>query len=267
MENDFEVALLLWAPLGFVFLSLGLQFRKDSSSQKFGKVLGAIGFVLFGASFLTVPSSPSAASSSLLVNILPSLGLMVIGLYIALFAGEIPVKRFPSRLRPMGLLMFVTGFALFEAMHWTNHALLPSTMWEGESNRFWMIFRPTFLLAMSSFLLASGYLVNLIGQRISQTSKILYLTGSVSLVLLILSVMFDGSSTTSDEFHNSVLLAASDILGFLSGVGLTIIVFGLTIWQYERKRPGLHRLPPPDQEQLNTAAEIVRNNIGGGEDE
>lgn len=87
------------------------------------------------------------------------------------------------------------------------------------------------------------------------------------MVLLILSVMFDGSSTTSDEFHNSVLLAASDILGFLSGVGLTIIVFGLTIWRYERKRPGLDRLPPPDQEQLNTAAEIVRNNIGGGEDE
>jgi len=79
--------------------------------------------------------------------------------------------------------------------------------------------------------------------------------------------MFNGSSMTSDEFHNSILLAASDILGFISGVGLTILVFGLTIWQYERKRPGLDRLPPPDQEQLNIAAEIVRNNIGGEEDE
>jgi hypothetical protein len=156
MENDFEVALLLWAPLGFVFLSLGLQFRKDTSSQKFGKVLGAIGILLFGASFLTVPSSPSAASSSLFVGILPSLGLMVIGLYIALFAGEIPVQRFHSKFRPVGLLMFVAGFALFEAMHWTDHAFIPSTMWKGESNRFWMIFRPTFLLAMSSFLLAGG---------------------------------------------------------------------------------------------------------------
>lgn len=267
MENDFEVALLLWAPLGFVFLSLGLQFRKDTSSQKFGKVLGAIGILLFGASFLTVPSSPSAASSSLFVGILPSLGLMVIGLYIALFAGKIPVQRFHSKFRPVGLLMFVAGFALFEAMHWTDHAFIPSTMWKGESNRFWMIFRPTFLLAMSSFLLAGGYLVNLIGQRISQTSKILYLTGSVSLVLLTLSVIFDGSSSASEEFHNSALLAASDILGFLSGVGLTILVFGLTIWQYEQRRPGLDRLPPPNEEQLSIAAEIVRNNIGGGEDE
>ena len=145
--------------------------------------------------------------------------------------------------------------------------MLPSTSWEGETNRFWMIFRPTFLLAMSSFLLAGGYIVNRIGQRISQTSRILYLTGGFSLLLLIFSVLFDGSNTTSDEFHNSVLLAASDLLGFLSGVGLTVLVFGLTIWQFERKRPALNKLPPPTQEQLVKASDIVQQNIGGGEDE
>ena len=47
MENDIEVALLLWAPLGLVFLSLGLQFRKDQSAQKMGKILGLIGLVVF----------------------------------------------------------------------------------------------------------------------------------------------------------------------------------------------------------------------------
>ena len=267
MENDLKVALMLWAPLGMVFLSLGLQFRNDGSAQKAGKILGFIGLILFSVSFLTVPSSPSAASSALFVSILPSLLLMSIGLYIALFAGDIPVQRFSPRMRPIGLLMFVLGFALFEAMHWNDSSMLPSTSWEGETNRFWMIFRPTFLLAMSSFLLAGGYIVNLIGQRISQTSRILYLTGGFSLLLLIISVLFDGSNTTSDEFHNSVLLAASDLLGFLSGVGLTVLVFGLTIWQFERKRPALNKLPPPTQEQLVKASDIVQQNIGGGEDE
>ena len=97
MENDLSVALMLWAPLGLVFLSLGLQFRKDVSAQKAGRVAGLIGLGFFGVSFITVPESPSAASSALLVSVLPSLLLMSIGLYIALFAGDIPVRRFSRK--------------------------------------------------------------------------------------------------------------------------------------------------------------------------
>ena len=52
MENDLEVALLLWAPLGLVFLSLGLQFRKDRSAQKIGKILGTVGLILFALLFI-----------------------------------------------------------------------------------------------------------------------------------------------------------------------------------------------------------------------
>ena len=267
MDNELDVALLLWAPLGLVFLSLGLQFRKDASAQRVGKLLGAGGLIVFGVSFLTVPSSPSAASSSLLVNILPSLIMMIAGLYIALFSGKIPVKRFHPKMRPVGLLMFILGFALIESMHWNAFEFLPTTAWEGETNQFWMIFRPTFLLALSSFLLAGGYLLSLTKQKITQASRVLYATGGLSTTLLILNVMFDASSTTASDFHNSVFLAMSDILGFLSGVGLTILVFGLIIWRYEQKRPGLERLPPPNQEQLNIAATIVQQNIGGGEDE
>ena len=267
MENDVEVALLLWAPLGLVFLSLGLQFRKDQSAQKMGKILGLIGLVAFAISFMTVPSSPSAASSALFVSILPSLILMIVGLYIALFSGDIPVRRFSAKIRPLGLLMFLFGFALFESMHWNDASFIPSTSWEGETNRFWMIFRPTFLLAMSSFLLAGGYLVTLIGERINHTSRILYITGGFSLMLLLLSIFIDGSTTTAEEFHSSVLLAGSDILGFVSGIGLMILVFGLTIWQFERKRPALNRLPPPSQEQLEKASEIIQQNLGGSEDE
>lgn len=267
MENELKVALLLWAPLGVVFLSIGLQFRKDPVVQRIGKVFGGAGMLLFSVSFLTVPSSPSAASSALLVSILPSVLLMFLGLYIALFSGDVPVRRFSTKLRPLGLLMFVFGFALLEAMHWNSDDWLPSISWDGENNRFWMIFKPTFLLAMSSFLLASGYLVNLIGQRISQTSRVLYFTGGFSFVLLLVSVLVDGSETTSEEFHTSVLYAASDILGFLAGVGLTVICFSLAIWQFERKRPALVKLPPPDSEQLIQAANIIKNNIGGDDDE
>ena len=267
MESELKVALLLWAPLGFVFLSLGLQFRKDMFSQKIGKILGLVGLIGFGLSFLTVPSSPSAASSAMFVSIFPSVILMLGGLYLALFSGNVPVRRFKPAFRPVGLLMFLIGFALFESIHWHDNSLIPSAMWDGEINRFWMIFRPTFLLALSSFLLAGGYFVNLVGQRISQTSRILYVTGAISLLLLITSILFDGSNTTSDEFHNSVLLSVSDILGFLSGIGLTVLLFGLTIWQYERKRPALNQLPPPTKSQLEQAASIIQENIGGDDDE
>jgi hypothetical protein len=44
-------------------------------------------------------------------------------------------------------------------------------------------------------------------------------------------------------------------------------VFTLAIWQYERKRPGIEDLPPPSDEQLNFAAEVIRKNIGGEESE
>lgn len=267
MENELKVALLLWAPLGLLFLSFGLQFRKDPGVQNVGKAIGGVGILLFSTSFLTVPSSPSAASSALLVSILPSTILMFLGLYIALFSGDVPVRRFSQGLRPIGLLMFVFGFALLEAMHWVRSDSLPSTMWDGETNRFWMIFKPTFLLAMSSFLLAGGYLVNLIGQRISQTSRILYLTGAFSFLLLFISVLVDGSETMSEEFHTAVLYAASDLLGFLAGIGLTIICFSLAIWQFERKRPGLDKLPPPNTQQLTQAANIIKSNLGGDDDE
>ena len=267
MDNNIQVALLLWAPLFLVFLSLGLQFRKDSSAQKAGRILGLVGLIGFGMSYLTVPSSPSAASSALFVGLLPTLFLMSVGLYVALFAGDIPVRRFSSKMRPVGLLMFILGFALFESMHWNNASFLPSMFWDGETNRFWMIYRPTFLLAMSSFLLAGGYIVSVTAKRVSQASIILYTTGAFSFLFLILSVLFDTSTTSSEEFHNSVLLAASDILGFLSGIGLTILAFGVAVWQYERKRPALHKLPPPNQDQLAKAASIVKQNIGGGEDE
>ena len=46
MENDLSVALMLWAPLGLVFFSLGLQFRKDVSAQKAGKVVGLFFFLI-----------------------------------------------------------------------------------------------------------------------------------------------------------------------------------------------------------------------------
>ena len=85
MENELKVALLLWAPLGLVFVSFGLQFRKDSGAQKFGKVIGA-----WDSSVQRIFPHRSVfsfrSSSALLVSILPSTILMFLGLYIALFS-------------------------------------------------------------------------------------------------------------------------------------------------------------------------------------
>ena len=97
MQDEIRAALLLWIPLAIASLGMAMQFRRQHSLQNLGKGFLILGGSLYLASFLTVPESPSAASSALIVAILPALLLIFVGLYIATFAGDIPVKRFNSK--------------------------------------------------------------------------------------------------------------------------------------------------------------------------
>ncbi len=267
MQDEIKAALLLWIPLAIVFLGIAMQFRRQHSLQNLGKGFLIIGGAVYLASFMTVPESPSAASSALIVAILPALLLIFTGLFIATFSGNIPVRRFSPQLRPLGLLLFIFGFALLEWMNWHQSNWLPSLLWEGETNKYWFIFRPTFLLGMSSILLSGSYVIKNMGEGKNEASRNLFVLGSFSFAFLLLGLSTDNAYTTKQEFSTSLWLATSDLFGILAGIGLSIIVFTLAIWQYERKRPGLGNLPPPSDEQLKTAAEMIQNNLGGEENE
>lgn len=267
MQDEIRAALLLWIPLAIASLGIAMQFRRQRSLQNLGKGFLLVGGGLYLASFLTVPESPSAASSALIVAILPALLLIFVGLYIATFSGDIPVQRFNPKLRPLGLLLFIFGFALLETMNWYDENWLPSLLWEGETNKYWLIFRPTFLLGMSSILFCGSYVVKHIGEDRNDVSRNLFILGLFSFGFLLLGLYTDNAYTNTNQFSTSVWLATSDLFGILAGLGLSIIVFALTIWQYERKRPGIGDLPPPSSEQLELAAEVIRKNIGGEENE
>ena len=267
MQDEIKAALLLWIPLAIAFLGIAMQFRRQHSLQNLGKGFLILGGSIYLASFLTVPESPSAASSALIVAILPALLLIFVGLYVATFSGDIPVRRFNPKQRPVGLLLFISGFALLETMNWSDESWLPSLLWEGETNKYWLIFRPTFLLGMSSILLCGSYIIKHMGDNRNDASRNLFILGIFSFGFLLLGLYTDNAYTTTSQFSTSVWLATSDLFGILAGLGLSIIVFTLAIWQYERKRPGLDNLIPPSNEQLELAAEIIRNNIGGEENE
>ena len=105
------------------------------------------------------------------------------------------------------------------------------------------------------------------GDNRNDASRNLFILGIFSFGFLLLGLYTDNAYTTTSQFSTSVWLATSDLFGILAGLGLSIIVFTLAIWQYERKRPGLDNLIPPSNEQLELAAEVIRNNIGGEENE
>ena len=267
MQDEIRAALLLWIPLAVASLGIAMQFRRQHSLQNLGKGFLILGGILYLASFLTVPESPSAASSALIIAIIPALLLIFVGLYIATFSGDIPVRRFNPKLRPLGLLLFISGLALLETMNWHDEKWLPSLLWEGETNKYWLIFRPTFLLAMSSILFCGSYVVKHMGENRNNASRNMFILGVFSFGFLLLGLYTDNAYTTTNQFSTSVWLATSDLFGILAGFGLSIIVFTLAIWQHERKRPGLGNLPPPSSEQLGLAAEIIRKNLGGEENE
>ena len=267
MQDDIRAALLLWIPLAVASLGIAMQFRRQHSLQNLGKGFLILGGILYLASFLTVPESPSAASSALIVAIIPAFLLIFVGLYVATFSGDIPVRRFNPKLRPLGLLLFICGLALFETMNWHDDKWLPSLLWEGETNKYWLIFRPTFLLGISSILFCGSYVVKHMGENRNDASRNLFILGVFSFGFLLLGLYTDNAYTTTSQFSTSVWLATSDLFGILAGLGLSIIVFTLAIWQYERKRPGLGDLPPPSSEQLGLAAEVIRKNLGGEENE
>jgi hypothetical protein len=267
MQDEIKAALLLWIPLAIAFLGIAMQFRRQHALQNLGKGFLILGGGVYLASFLTVPESPSAASSALFVAILPALLLIFIGLFIATFSGEIPVRRFNPKFRTLGLLLFICGLALLEWMNWYESNWLPSLLWEGETNKYWLIFRPTFLLSMSSILLCGSYVVKDMGENRNDASRNLFILSVFSFAFLLVGLYTDNAYTTTSQFSTSLWLATSDLFGILAGFGLSVTVFTLAIWQFERKRPGIGDLSPPSDEQLNFAAEVIRNNLGGEESE
>ena len=105
------------------------------------------------------------------------------------------------------------------------------------------------------------------GDDRNDASRNLFTLAIFSFGFLLLGLFIENAHTTTSQFSTSLWLATSDLFGIFAGLGLSVIVFTLAIWQYERKRPGLENLPPPSLDELDFAAKVIGKNLGGEEDE
>ena len=117
------------------------------------------------------------------------------------------------------------------------------------------------------FLLAGGYVVNLVGERTNQTSRALLDWGIV--VFAFASQRF--FRWFIDQFRR-ILQCSSSWLQAIYWVSSLALVWqslplALRYGSLRASGPVSTKLPPPSSDQLLKAAQIVQQNLGGDEDE
>jgi hypothetical protein len=213
------------------------------------------------ASSWTVPESDSSASGHLLLTILgPSL-LLVYGLYGMVFGGNVPVGRLDDSSRWSGFVAVLASLAIFSAMHWANY----TPIWRGQVNPYWLVFFPTFLLFSTSITsLASIALVGYGNERSSEATKMAMLSVTLSGIALS-AMLFDGSSTSAEEFRGHFWMTVADLLGTVIGIIFAITAFAVVIWMYERNLAQPKSSPPPTEKEIKHVVELSEKHIGGEE--
>ena len=92
MDEMLQALLLFWIPVSIV--PLGLWYSLTSSPLR-GRFLAFLGIVLICLSPWTVPSSPSSAAGHLLGAVIGPCMLIIIGIYLISFSGNVPVGKLP----------------------------------------------------------------------------------------------------------------------------------------------------------------------------
>jgi hypothetical protein len=257
-----QAALWFWLPAFLVPLGAWISLSSQTSNGSlFGRFLAGVGFVGLVGSPWTVPSSPSSAAGHLLGFIVGPSALLLAGLYLIAFSGNVPVGRLPRSDRRLGVMAFIIGFVWFAGMHWWT--LTPTL--DGEVNRYWLVFWPTFLLLLTCLTSGSALSLRFIGDRRAAESNVLWFASGLVFLLIVIGMTVDGRSIDADTFRDHLWLAGADLLGTAVGFSISILVFGLVIFLHERSLPKPASVPPPSDAELTKVAKIVSANIGGGE--
>jgi len=122
-----------------------------------------------------------------------------------------------------------------------------------------LIFWPTFLI--------SGIGLSAFGFVLSENKKatsicIVFFTG-----MFIISSAIDGSEISSQMFREILWLAGSDLLGLLVGGVLSIVVFALVIFAYERNLQSPPEMDEPTEQEWSIVRKHLVSNLEANENE
>ncbi len=264
MDPMLQAVILFWVPVAM--LPLGVWISQSSKRQgqvKFGRVVSLVGILMVCASPWTVPSSPSTDAGHLLGSIIGPCMMMVIGMYLIAFSGNVPVGKLPQSDRRLGFLLAAAGFSWLAGMHWW---ILTPQLSPGVVNPYWYVFWPTFLLLTSCLASFSATALLLIGDERKTEASLMYGLSGVSLLMMLVGLNLDGPEMSSEEFRIHLGLATADLLGILLGCLLSILAFASVIFLYERSLPKPQTVAPPSNDELEFAASVIANHIGGEEE-
>ena len=260
MEEATQAFVFFWLAGLCVVLGAMLAFFSKVHWQR------RLGTTLFGAGFLslvltpwTLSFSPSSAFGHLLGSLVGPAVLLGVGLYQIAFSGNVPVGRLSRTDRNVGVAMVVVGVLWLEAMHWW--VLTPT--YPSEVNKYWYIFWPTMLLGVLAFSSAGYAVVGLVGEERQQEQRLMLVSGTLAVVLLLMGSLFDGPNVQHQRFASELLLAAADIFGAIVGAAVAVLLFAVVLAFYEAQQPVPQRLDPPSKDQLEQASQIIAQHVGG----
>ena len=261
MNPMLEAAIWFWIPL--CLIPIGIWLIVSGKASLIGKLIALSGLVLVMLSSWTVPDSDSTAGGHLILAIIAPSFLLAYGLHGMVFGGNVPVGRLDSSARWSGNVAAFVAICIFSLMHWYSF----TPVWrDGTVNPYWIVFWPTFLLFSTSLCSASAVALATFGDnRFTEAVKLAGLSVLMTGIALA-AMIFDGYLTTADEFRDHLWLAAADIFGTIVGITLSIGVFALVIWSYERSLPLPESSPPPTAEEIDYVVSLAVSNIGGEEE-
>lgn len=264
MDAMTQAALWFWLPAALIPIGIWVSLSsKETSKQTFGRFLAVAGFIAVVATPWTVPSSPSSESGHLLGFIVGPSALLLVGLYLIAFSGNVPVGRLPQSDRRMGVLAFIVGFVWFVGMHWWDFT--PSL--NGDVNRYWLVFWPTFLLLLTCLCSGAALCLRMIGDNRGTESNMLWSASGFVFLIVAMGMTIDGHTVGADSFRYHVWLAGADLLGTAIGLGISVLVFGLVIFLHERSLPEPGSVEPPSEKEFKHVAAIVTSNLRGESNE
>ena len=264
MDAMAQAALWFWLPVALIPLGTWISLSSNGSMQRrMGQALALLGFTGVVLSPWTVPESPSVVAGHLLGVLVGPAALLLAGLYLVAFSGNVAVGKLPKSDRRLGVMAFIIGFVWFVGMHWWN--LTPSL--DGEVNRYWLVFWPTFLLLLTCLCSGAALSLRVIGDRRTKESNVLWFVSGFVFSLIVLAMTIDGSAVDAASFRYHLWLAGADLLGTAAGFAIAILVFGGVIMLHERSLEEPPSVHPPTSKEFEHVAAIVSANLGGDESE
>ena len=118
MEEIMNAVAFFWLPMLIIALGAWISLSsKDGLKKKSGKLLSVLGLILVCVSPWTVPSSPSSAIGHLIGFIIGPSALLLLGIYLIIFSGNVPVGKLPSSDRKMGLISVLISLIWLSLIH------------------------------------------------------------------------------------------------------------------------------------------------------